>query len=147
MFYTVTLNPALDVFIDAPGFRPGAVNFASGFYRVSGGKGLNVARVLKSLGAPCTALGIACGGAGDSRFWGFRNWASPPISCAGGETRTNIKITDRNTGLRRTSTSPARKSPKARWTSCFPAFWGAFGPGIPSPFAAAFQRRSGRNLR
>ncbi len=100
MFYTVTLNPALDIFIDAPDFVPGAVNIATGFRRVSGGKGINVARMLNSLGAPCIACGIACGAAGDSLLFGLDDEGmSHDFVRSGGETRTNIKITDTNSGI------------------------------------------------
>lgn len=113
LFYTVTLNPALDIFIDAPDFRPGTVNFAAGFYRVSGGKGLNVARVLKSLGAPCTALGIACGSAGDSLLFGLSELGIPAdFVRAAGETRTNIKITDPDTGITTDVNQPGPPVPK-----------------------------------
>lgn len=130
LFYTVTLNPALDVFIDAPGFRPGAVNFASGFYRVSGGKGLNVARVLKSLGAPCTALGIACGGAGDSLLLGLSELGIPAdFVRAGGETRTNIKITDRNTGITTDVNQPGPQIPQSALDELFSRLLGRVRAG------------------
>lgn len=120
MFYTVTLNPALDIFIDAPGFRPGTVNAATGFCRVSGGKGLNVARILKSLGAPCTALGIACGTAGDSLLLGLSEMGIPAdFVRAGGETRTNIKITDPNTGITTDINQPGPQIPKSALDELF----------------------------
>jgi len=130
LFYTVTLNPALDVFIDAPNFRPGTVNFASGFYRVSGGKGLNVARVLKSLGAPCTALGIACGGAGDSLLLGLSEMGIPAdfVRCAG-ETRTNIKITDPYTGITTDVNQPGPQIPKSALDELFSRLLGRVAAG------------------
>lgn len=100
LIYTVTLNPALDMFVDAPNFRPGTVNIAAGLRRVWGGKGLNVTRVLKNLGAPCFALGIACGTNGDGLLHGLmESGIEADFVRAGGETRTNIKITDPVTGV------------------------------------------------
>jgi 1-phosphofructokinase len=99
LIYTVTLNPAQDIFIDAPDFRPGTVNLASGLRRVWGGKGLNVARTLLSLGTPCVAMGIACGSTGDGLVAGLKESGIPSdFVRAEGETRTNIKITDSTTG-------------------------------------------------
>ncbi len=42
---TVTLNPAIDYTVEAPGFRPGHVNRALGGHRYPGGKGINVASI------------------------------------------------------------------------------------------------------
>ena len=58
MILTVTLNPALDRVVEIAGFRPGKVNLlrrerAS----IAGGKGINVSRVVKTLGEKTLATG------------------------------------------------------------------------------------------
>jgi len=99
VIHTVTLNPALDIFIDVPDFKPGEVNQASGFRTVSGGKGINVARALKKLGAECLAYGVACGRVGDALLSGLQVLGiSGHFARGEGETRTNVKLTDTVSG-------------------------------------------------
>ena len=47
MIYTITMNPALDYVVDLPEFKTGTVNRASQEHIFYGGKGINVAVVLK----------------------------------------------------------------------------------------------------
>ncbi|RZQ61727.1 1-phosphofructokinase family hexose kinase [Amycolatopsis suaedae] len=56
MILTVTPNPALDVTYRVPRLVPGGVVKADRVYRRAGGKGVNVARVLHSLGVPTLAV-------------------------------------------------------------------------------------------
>lgn len=65
MIVTVTLNAALDRTLVAPGFRPGHSSTAERGLSLGGGKGLNVARALLSLGAPVLGLGFAGGLVGE----------------------------------------------------------------------------------
>lgn len=64
MIVTVTLNAALDRTVSVPNFQLGARHRADGSLRLPGGKGVNVARALKSLGQPVIATGLAGGRAG-----------------------------------------------------------------------------------
>lgn len=62
MIYTVTLNPAIDLVIKLPNeFSLGNLNRASEENMFAGGKGINVSRVLKTLGRESTAIGFAGG--------------------------------------------------------------------------------------
>ena len=61
MFLTVTLNPALDKTLTVAENRPNAILRASERHTIAGGKGLNVGRALRRLGAPVRAL-IPVGG-------------------------------------------------------------------------------------
>jgi 1-phosphofructokinase family hexose kinase len=61
MIATVTLNPSLDEWMELPSLRLGTLNRASGFARYPGGKGLNVSRVIRELGASTVAFGLAGG--------------------------------------------------------------------------------------
>jgi 1-phosphofructokinase/tagatose 6-phosphate kinase len=64
MIVTVTLNAALDRTVRVPNFQLGARHRADASLRMPGGKGVNVARALKSLGQPVIATGLAGGRAG-----------------------------------------------------------------------------------
>ncbi|MHB8469665.1 MAG: 1-phosphofructokinase family hexose kinase [Gaiellaceae bacterium] len=65
MIVTVTLNAAVDRTLTVPNFQPGHRHRASGGLTSAGGKGINVARALKSLEAPVIASGLAGGRTGD----------------------------------------------------------------------------------
>jgi 1-phosphofructokinase/tagatose 6-phosphate kinase len=65
MIVTVTLNAAVDRTLTVPNFQPGHRHRASASLTSAGGKGINVARALKRLGAPVVASGLAGGRTGD----------------------------------------------------------------------------------
>ena len=64
MIVTVTLNAALDRTITVPNFQRGQRHRASAGLPLAGGKGINVARAFKTLGAPVVATGLAGGQSG-----------------------------------------------------------------------------------
>jgi 1-phosphofructokinase family hexose kinase len=64
---TVTLNAALDRTVTVPNFQRGHRHRASQGLTLAGGKGINIARALKRLGAPVVATGLA-GGRTGTRF-------------------------------------------------------------------------------
>ena len=64
MILTVTLNAAIDRTLAVPNFHVGRRHRAVEQTAVAGGKGVNVARALKSLGRPVLATGSAGGGTG-----------------------------------------------------------------------------------
>jgi 1-phosphofructokinase/tagatose 6-phosphate kinase len=61
---TVTLNAAFARTITVPNFQRGQRHRASAGLPLAGGKGINVARALKLMGAPVVATGLAGGQAG-----------------------------------------------------------------------------------
>jgi 1-phosphofructokinase family hexose kinase len=61
---TVTLNTAFARTITVPNFQRGQRHRASAGLPLAGGKGINVARALKTLGVPVVATGLAGGQAG-----------------------------------------------------------------------------------
>ncbi|MCD7032739.1 1-phosphofructokinase [Metabacillus sp. GX 13764] len=65
MIYTCTLNPSIDYIVKTPELTVGGLNRATQSMFYPGGKGINVSRVLKRLGADSTALGFAGGFTGD----------------------------------------------------------------------------------
>lgn len=64
MIVTVTLNAALDRTLRVPNFQLGRRNRADVSLPLPGGKGVNVARALKTLGEPVITTGLAGGRAG-----------------------------------------------------------------------------------
>ena len=96
MIITVTLNPAIDQTIEVERLVEGDANRILSNRMDIGGKGINVARVLKELGYEPLALGFAPGELG--------RMIEDQLSDAGigtdfhfvpGETRTNVTIVDR----------------------------------------------------
>ncbi|MCM3617091.1 1-phosphofructokinase [Sutcliffiella horikoshii] len=65
MIYTITLNPSIDYVIEVESFEEGTINRASKTNYYPGGKGINVSRVLKRLGADTMVLGYAAGFTGN----------------------------------------------------------------------------------
>ena len=61
MIVTVTLNAAIDRTLTVPNFQRGQRHRASAGVALAGGKGINVARTLKTLGVPVVATGLAGG--------------------------------------------------------------------------------------
>jgi 1-phosphofructokinase/tagatose 6-phosphate kinase len=64
MIITVTLNAAIDKSLSVPNFRLGRRHRTVEQQTLAGGKGVNVARTLKTLGAPVIATGLAGGPTG-----------------------------------------------------------------------------------
>jgi 1-phosphofructokinase family hexose kinase len=64
MIITVTLNTAIDKTLSVPNFRLGRRHRTVEQTTMPGGKGVNVARVLKTLGTPVIATGFAGGATG-----------------------------------------------------------------------------------
>jgi 1-phosphofructokinase family hexose kinase len=64
MIVTVTLNAAVDRTLTVPNFQLAQRHRASQALTLAGGKGLNIARALKTLGVPVVATGLAGGRAG-----------------------------------------------------------------------------------
>lgn len=64
MIVTVTLNAALDRTLTVPNFQAGFRHRASESLTLPGGKGVNIARALKTLGQPVIATGLAGGKTG-----------------------------------------------------------------------------------
>ncbi|HIV81905.1 MAG TPA: 1-phosphofructokinase [Candidatus Salinicoccus merdavium] len=65
MIYTVTFNPSVDYIMKLDDFKESELNRTSLTEKYPGGKGINVSRVLKELGAETTALGFTGGFTGD----------------------------------------------------------------------------------
>jgi len=95
MIVTVTLNAAIDRTLVVPSFQPGQRHRASIGFSSAGGKGINVARALKRLGAPVVCTGLAGGRTGtllveELTHEGILN----DFVRIGGESRTSIAVLD-----------------------------------------------------
>jgi 1-phosphofructokinase len=95
---TVTMNPALDKTVSVEKLQLGVVNRIKESRTDAGGKGINVAKVLKGFGVKVSAWGIAGGYQGRM----IRNKLEQAgISVffvdAPGETRVNLKVVDEST--------------------------------------------------
>jgi len=102
---TVTLNPAIDRVIEVSGFAVGAHQRGRLIARAAAGKGVNVSRVLASLGVGNTATGFV--GAGDLEFFeqSLAECAEhgaatrPQFLAVKGCTRENLTIIDPESGV------------------------------------------------
>lgn len=95
MIYTVTLNPALDYYMNVPGdLSLNVTNRSSGEKFEFGGKGINVSAVLAQLGIESTALGFIAGFTGDEleRAVEKTGCKTDFIRLESGLTRVNVKI-------------------------------------------------------
>ncbi|BAH46818.1 fructose 1-phosphate kinase [Brevibacillus brevis NBRC 100599] len=61
MIYTVTLNPSIDYHLWITALSQGTIHQAQKEWKVAGGKGINVSKVLRVLGENSTALGFVGG--------------------------------------------------------------------------------------
>ncbi|MFT8459317.1 MAG: 1-phosphofructokinase [Liquorilactobacillus ghanensis] len=61
MIYTITLNPAIDLFIDTEKMQPNTVNRTQNYDIQANGKGINVSFILKKIGLENQAIGVGGG--------------------------------------------------------------------------------------
>lgn len=96
MIRTMTLNPAVDKTIEIDNFQAGIVNRVKSIRQDAGGKGINVSKVIKSLGYKSKAVGVLSGSAGNL-IKGYLDieYIENDFLMTEGETRTNIKIVDK----------------------------------------------------
>lgn len=98
MIITVALNPALDQTVEVEHFAVADTNRVLAMRFDIGGKGINVARVLKAIGYEPLACGLAPGQRGRMIE---EQLLDSGIGCdfvhTAGETRTNINVLDRST--------------------------------------------------
>jgi len=95
MIVTVTLNPAIDRSLTVPRFEVGKTNRGEVRRTDAGGKGINVAKAVKQLGAEVCALGFVAGRNGQVILEALATSGIPADFCnVPGETRVNLKIHD-----------------------------------------------------
>lgn len=98
MYYTLTLNPAIDYIINVETLSTGELNRTVNEKFLPGGKGINVSAVLSSFGVNNLALGFAAGFTGKEleRMLYAQNIKSDFIYLTKGNTRINVKIKENN---------------------------------------------------
>lgn len=94
MIYTVTLNPSIDYVINLKSLNIGQINRVNSENVYPGGKGINVSRVLKTLGYDNVATGFISGFTGDFIINSLceLDVKSDFIKLNNGFTRINVKI-------------------------------------------------------
>lgn len=94
MIYTLTLNPAVDYIMHLRTFLPGETNRTSNEQFYFGGKGINVSRMLHTLGLSSTALGFIAGFTGKALEAALQSEGiiTDFIALAQGNTRVNVKL-------------------------------------------------------
>ena len=94
MIYTVTLNPSIDYVIKLEHLNTGYVNRVNSENVYPGGKGINVSRILKTLGNDNVATGFVSNFTGDfiKNSLYEQNIKSDFIQLDNGFTRINVKI-------------------------------------------------------
>lgn len=96
MIYTVTMNPAVDYLVYLDSLSCGRIQRSTSEAFYFSGKGINVSKVLKTLGMPALALGFLSGFTGRAIADAMREEEIPadfcmlPPSC--GNTRINVKL-------------------------------------------------------
>ncbi|QDR82555.1 1-phosphofructokinase [Sporomusa termitida] len=96
---TITLNPALDQTVYIPNFQEGEVNRVQEHRIDPGGKGINVAKVVRALGHPACVTGFL----GQDNSKRFHEYFQQQVitDCfveVAGAARVNIKIVDDHSG-------------------------------------------------
>lgn len=94
MVYTVTLNPALDYYLQVDELDFSNINRSSSERFCYGGKGINVSAVLNELDIPNIATGFSAGftGAELERLLQCDGIKSDFVHCKNGNTRINVKL-------------------------------------------------------
>lgn len=100
MIITVTANPLIDRTLIVSDFQPGRIHRAEQTRETVGGKGINVARILKTMGASVTAVTFAGGGYGDRMVELLRQEDIPTrITRTSSPTRFQVSIQSRGQSL------------------------------------------------
>lgn len=94
MFYTLTLNPALDHVVRLVDLKLGQTNRMKDELIFAGGKGINVSKILRNLGQDSVALGFVAGFTGKEliNLVEKENIHSDFVYIDEGFTRINVKI-------------------------------------------------------
>lgn len=110
--YTVTLNAAVDHYVEVDRLTLGETNRVRHSEFDIGGKGINVSRVLHRLGYDTVAVAFIAGHTGDMVERGLAREGVPARFIEGpGETRTNISFRERDTGRQTSLNEPGAEVP------------------------------------
>lgn len=99
MILTVTPNPSVDKVFKVRGFAPGSLNRIDDTFTQPGGKGVNIAFMLRTLGHDITATGFAGNGPGRFIQNSLRDAGiTTAFALLAGKTRTNYALVDTDAG-------------------------------------------------
>ncbi len=130
MIVCVAANPSIDKLFEVERLVRGAIHRPLGFVQVPGGKGLNVARAVHSLGAEVRATGILRGHAG--------RWIEEALQAEGidgafvwthGESRSSLSVADRGDGSLTEFYEHGGEIPSASWVELVQAVSAEFRTG------------------
>jgi 6-phosphofructokinase 2 len=159
---TLTMNPAIDLSVSVERVTPFHKLRSSESRRDPGGGGINVARVLKRLGADVTAIYPAGGTLGLllSQLVDHEGISQITIPIAN-ETREDFTVNERATGFQYRFVLPGPQLAEHEWQAClalitaleahtrFVVCSGSLPPGVPNDFyrrVAEATRRAGRDI-
>lgn len=93
MIYTLTLNPSIDYVVNVDNLETGKVNRTTSDIKFPGGKGINVSRVLSTLGVENVALGFLGGFTGKFIDDSLKDLGiNTDFIQVNGDTRINVKV-------------------------------------------------------
>jgi tagatose 6-phosphate kinase len=141
----VCLNPALDITYQVPAVDWSGVNRPSAVHTRPGGKGLNVARTLRILGADVLVLGLAGGVTGAAVASALAQAGVPAtFTPIGGETRRTVTVVDGASGAVTAFNEPGPRAGPGEFTELAVTYEKAVGgcaavvlsgslpPGVPA---------------
>lgn len=97
MIYTVTLNPSIDYIVHVEELKLGDLNRMTNDFKLPGGKGINVSRILKRIQTESTALGFLGGFTGSFiSDWLTQERIQTNFTKVREDTRINIKLKSKN---------------------------------------------------
>ncbi|WP_411141521.1 1-phosphofructokinase family hexose kinase [Streptomyces sp. x-80] len=154
MILTVTLNAALDITYRVPRLHPHRTHRVTDVAERPGGKGLNVARVLASLGHRAVATGFAGGGTGEAlrALLTQETDVADALVPVGGATRRTVAVVDESTGDTTQLNEPGPTVSPAEWHTFLGtyrellgdaravALCGSLPPGVPVDVYARLTR-------
>ena len=145
MITVVSLNPAIDKTYRVPSLQPGRIHRVAKVEATPGGKGINVAKVLKRLGLDVRVTGFIGGGTGEALLRGLERMVIPHrLVRIPGETRTCLNILDEAGRTQTEFLEPGPAVPKEQWEalketvaelaegSRVVVFSGSLPPGLPT---------------
>jgi len=152
---TLTINPAIDIFVNVSRVEPVRKMRCSAPKRDPGGGGINVARVVHRLGGDVAAI-YPIGGAIGKLLQRLveREGIESVVTPSHVETRENFTAFEEETGEQYRFVLPGSKLHRAEWEACldklatlpekpkFVVASGSIPPGVPSDFFAMVARHA-----
>jgi 6-phosphofructokinase 2 len=152
---TITINPAVDVFVDVSRLEPSRKLRCSAPKRDPGGGGINVARVAHRLGLKVTAI-YPTGGALGKLLHRLmeREGIESVVTPSHVETRENFTVYEESTGQQYRFVLPGSTLHRAEWEACLDMLAslpdkpkiivasGSIPPGVPNDFFAHVARHA-----